>query len=363
MAAVAAMAAVSCKKRGFNADVKQSTGPDSSGAKGSWIGASYPQTRPTSFFSPVPAGLVGLGFSPITQCDLMVWAELENAKLSIDPKEVAEQYKKAGGSIGDFAAAAKPKKKVSYAKGLEIVGSFVAFTDPEPGVQAFVREVWVQAILDFATSGNTVSTTLKRTEGSGEGSAFNPEAIEECRNYVRSIQDSTWGCMQHMAADYLAHVIAAGEVKDASDASKTTWSKKLATSEYARKIPFYSVINAVPDAMTKDPKKRRYEMPTVSYRTMKALSGAAASIGKSKQLQDLGLKAVCYFGKNKAIDSRVSAGDKWLGYWETGFDGTGNIQNYCSYDDAASEMGFPGGAGVDAACAKFSEADLMTVDF
>ena len=117
------------------------------------------------------------------------------------------------------------------------------------------------------------------------------------------------------------------------------------------------MINAVPDALTPLPQKRRYEMPTVSYRTMKALSGAAAGMGKSKELQDLGMKAACYFDKNKALDSRVSASDKWLGYWESGFDGTGNTVNYCEFNEAAREVGF-----VDQATS-CDGLDLQSIDF
>ncbi|MCA2961488.1 MAG: hypothetical protein IOD12_14650 [Silvanigrellales bacterium] len=365
---LAAVVSLSCKQRTYNTVKSDDSSGNSSDAKASFIGASYAETRPSSFGitdKVIAGGIARLGFAPITQCDLMAWAELSHSKLPVDPADVAEQYKKyiatgRGYSHSAFDAAANPKKKVSYAEGLEMAARYMTFQDPDPKVQAFVNGLWVSVIIEYGTGsgeGTWEGTDIKRTGGSGADATFTPEALAECRSYVPSIKNADWSCMQHMAADYLAHVIAAGDIKDSSDASRAAWSQKLATSAYAKKIPFYSILNAVPDALTPDPQKRRYEMPTVSYRTMKALSGAAAGMGKAKELQDLGMKAACYFDKNKAIDSRVSPSDKWLGYWDTGFDGSGNTVNYCKFNDAAREVGF-----VDQATS-CNGLDVQSIDF
>lgn len=178
----------------------------------------------------------------------MAWAELSHSKLSVDPAEVAAQYKKASAGGGyvdykEFDQADRPKKKVAYAQGLELIGRYMTYTDTDANAQKYVNNVWVQAILDYGTGsgeGNWSGTDIQRTNG-GQGSVFSAEALAECRAYVEGIQNSKWGCMQHMAADYLAHVIAAGEIKDTSDASRAAWFKKLASSDYAKKFRFIAL--------------------------------------------------------------------------------------------------------------------------
>ena len=154
--------------------------------------------------------------------------------------------------------------------------------------------------------------------------------------------------MQHMAADYVSHLAATKKYAlDAKnrDSDQTAYQSEIVKKDYAKIFPFFGIVSALPDAAAKTGpagvlavKTRRYEMPTVSYRTMKALSGHWEDLGKQAQLQSVAQKAACYFAKNKVMDSRVTSAEKWKGYWENDEDGKPAI-SYCSFDDGFRESG------------------------
>ena len=105
-----------CKSRIYNANANGSEGK---GAKGStrFTGSpAYKETRPSAFAftdKTTAAGVARLGFSPITPCDLMAWAELGHSKFDTIPEQLAKDYKAsvaAGAGFVDYKDFAKSAK-------------------------------------------------------------------------------------------------------------------------------------------------------------------------------------------------------------------------------------------------------------
>lgn len=258
-------------------------------------------------------------FSTLTPCDLMLWADTVDPALETDPANFA-----AWGAGGTVRAS---KKKMSYESARILAGTYMTFQGSNAQVTEKVQKTWVTSFLNYATAAGTKITSVNKSTTGGD---FSTAAINECNVYLTSIKSSTWGCLQYLVSDYLA-------VK----ADRTN----LDTSADLLKFPFYSWVAPKPGnpVTPATDELRQYVLPTVSYRTIKALSGYWPKIGKQKELHDLAAEAVDYFRNNEFDDYRAKAAKpgkaNWVGYFETAFDGSGKVQPFCSFDDAAAELG------------------------
>ncbi len=246
--------------------------------------------------------------SPLTPCDVTLFADVADPSLETDLANLS--------AWASGAPPTKPKVKISYQEARVLGGAYLAFQDPDARKVHKVRSTWVNTLIGRGLDDSERLTTIAKTPG---GANLSPASIAECNTYVDSIRQSTWGCLQHMVADYLA--IKAGRDRLAD-----------APGDLA-KLPFYSWIQAGPAGS-------RNVQSTVSNRTMKALSGYLPSVGKQQQLQELAADAVAYFEANEHDDPRskaMGAGPKnWRGYWE--IDPEGEAQPYCGFDDAKAEL-------------------------
>lgn len=246
--------------------------------------------------------------SPLTPCDITLFADVDDPGLETDLTNLSAW---AGG-----APPKKPKVKMSYQEARVLGGAYLAFQDPQVSKVQKVRSAWVNTLIGRGLDRSQRLTTIAKTPG---GANLSPASIAECNTFVDSITQSTWGCLQHMVADYLA--IKAGRDRLAD-----------APGDLA-KLPFYGWIQAGPTGS-------RNVQSTVSNRTMKALSGYLPQVGKQQQLQELAADAVAFFATHEHDDPRskaMGAGPKnWRGYWEV--DAEGEAHPYCGFDDAESEL-------------------------
>jgi len=259
-----------------------------------------------------------MSYTPLTTCDLMLWAESEDSQLETDLDALAASFR-----TGTRGAVRAPKKKMNYADARLLAARYTSFVDADPKVQDKVRGAYVQTLINHGLSHDSVEDN----PANAAGARFSKDALAECSTYVRSIREATWGCLQHLVADYQA-------VKSGRD--------KLATSAASKELPFFSIVRAAPDPSVQTPgavDTRRYTVNTVSYRTMKALSGYMPKIGKKRELQQLAAEAVAHFESNPMTDDpRVSKAEKWKGYFEDDFNGGGKPVPYCSFEDAKQEL-------------------------
>jgi hypothetical protein len=203
-------------------------------------------------------------------------------------------------------------------------------------------------------------------------------------NYTKGMQNSSWGGLQHLVADYVAAVYAKkyeadkgvklpsnGGVKE--NGAFAAW---LGESDLGSRLPFFAVVEGMPavDRTQKPPAPlpnkfdqsvdtRRFVRTTVSYRTMKALSGHLDTLGAegTKAKQDIAMKAVCWFESNRLQDYRlddmpshwsVAPGSNWIGYFP---EGNPPYDPFADLQGAQSEL-----LGFDAKqCGAIDEAALM----
>lgn len=359
---LAGVLALGCKSRAYNANIR-----DTGAAKGSKDTAQEHDLNGPSFKgSPAfketmefrtPASPVR--YVPLTQCELFVWAEADVPNWEIEPEALAQVWKdaeKAGRkyvSETEMPIAKNPKKKVSFAEAHAQIEAYLRYKDKDGHVLAenFARRAWVQGVINYAQGrvlrplGGTADVNIGPYKGTNlertPGVAFSPEALAECRAYVNSIGSSgrLWGSEQHVIADYLA-ATAFKKKPSPSGADGVAAYDELATSDLVDRVPFFSVVGSLPDPGigTYDPAKdtRRYVVPTLSFRTMKALGGFLDIQGHTKAAQDIAVKALCFFSKpgNRLNDYRLDNPppswneerakwdyppldpSKWVGGWE-----------------------------------------------
>jgi hypothetical protein len=351
--------AIGCQSRAFNSDVRStkaaggaSAGPADYDLNGSDFTGSPAFKETIEFRTPTSP----VRFVPLTQCELFVWAEADIPNWEVDPAALAQVWKDSqkGGtkylSKTQMPLAKEPKKKVTYAEAHAQIEAYLRYEDSDKSAEDFVQEAWVQGVINFAQGrqiqppGGTPSF-IGPYEGKNiekkPGVPFTPQALAECQAYVKTIGSSNrvWGSVQHVIADYLA-ATAFKKKPSASGADGAAAYEELVTSDLVGSIPFFSAVASLPDPAigTYDPAKdtRRYVVPTVSFRTMKALAGFLGDNGKAKAAQDLAIKSLCYFAKagNRLNDYRIenpppswnqerkNGGDpdlvttRWVGNWE-----------------------------------------------
>lgn len=389
--------ALGCKSRSYNAGVRgDGISPPAANAQGSQKGdhdlngpkfKGSPAFKETMEFRTPQSPLI---YAPLTHCEVMIWAEADIPNWEVNPEDFANVYKrKQTGKERVYVdeltmpLAKNPKKKVSYAEAHAQLEAYLRYksSDDNKPVERFVRRSWIQGVINYAQSrtlqpeGGTPSE-IGPFKGTAidlkPGVPLSEASLEECRTYLTSISSSNgaWGSAEHVIPDYLA-AITFKKKPSPSGADGAAAYSELVNSELVNQIPFFSAVASLPDpgigayAPDKDP--RRYVVPTLSFRTMKALSGFLGDQGKQKAQQDLAVKAICYFHKNPLNDYRLKNPDpswnkdrsewgkpdldtsKWLGVWD---DDPPHAPN-ADLADLMKDFGVD-----EARCAKLSDEDL-----
>jgi|GEM_PF-3969401 len=359
-----AVLASGCKSRGYNND---SRAKDTSSAA---PGAAPANLKPAVFnemaeFRLDPTNR--LNYSPMTPCDLFVWAESVWPTLPTDPAEFAKALK-AGGTRNyidlKIASGVPTKKKVPVDEAIRLINAYLVYQDADAQVMETVNDAWISAIIKHGRGWDGSPGYNGDGMEKKAGTPFSSEAIAECKAYVENIQPGGDRAM-HMVGDYIAHVYAQNTLKD-PDAKyglkNTDWAKEFLSSDVASKIPFLSFTFGAPPSKDFaaaprgkfDPKldTRRFVVPNVSYRTFKALQN---NPGYRKIYQDLKLKAYCYFKDNRQADYRntdipdtwsvasKTTNTNWFGSWSSN-----SVDAYSSFEEVERELGKPSCAGVDA---------------